>query len=252
MPVGGASIDLLVGYDHAYIINALHAISTSTNCDEHPSAAFSRLCWTIFGGMVPQPRPVITNRAEINHVQRLVEDDIKALFYSDVAGVKLTTVCACSDKELAEAKFLIHARRTTEITQEGRVRASMSWRDGYPEVLSFNMEKTVSRMYQQENSLRRKGRLEEYNKEIRDLLTQGFVRPLTEAESNDGRGWYLDTTPSTERTRPARRSVSCVTPPHSSRVCRSMTVFTKDLTYSTTSSPVSSHGVAIELLSWET
>ena len=192
MPVGGASIDLLVGYDHAYLINALHTISSSTNYDEHPSAAFSRLGWTIFGGMIPQPRPVITNRAEINHVQRLAEEDIKALFYSDVAGVKPTTACACSDKELAEAKFLIHARRTTEITEEGQVRVSMPWRDGYPEALPFNKEKTVSRMYQQENSLRRKGRLEEYNKEIRDLLTQGFVRPLTEAESNDGRGWYIE------------------------------------------------------------
>ena len=115
MPVGGASIDLLVGYDHAYLINALHTIPSSTNADEHPRAAFSRLGWTIFGGMIPQPRPVITNRAEINHVQRLVEEDTKALFYSDVAAVKPTTACACSDHEFAEAKFLIHARRTTEI-----------------------------------------------------------------------------------------------------------------------------------------
>ncbi len=118
MPVGVASIDILVGYDHAYLINALHTISASTNSDEHPSAAFSRLGWTIFGGMIPQPRPVIKNRAEINHVQRLAEEDIKALFYSDVAGVKPTTACACSDKELAEAKFLIHARRTTEIPKK--------------------------------------------------------------------------------------------------------------------------------------
>ena len=73
IPVGGASIDLLVGYDHAYLINALHTISTSTDSDdEHPSAAFSRLGWTLFGGMIRQPRPVIRNRAEINHVQRFV------------------------------------------------------------------------------------------------------------------------------------------------------------------------------------
>ena len=73
IPVGGASIDLLVGYDHAYLINALHTISTSTDSDdEHPSAAFSRLGWTLFGGMTRQPRPVIRNRAEINHVQRFV------------------------------------------------------------------------------------------------------------------------------------------------------------------------------------
>ena len=68
----------------------------------------------------------------------------------------------------------------------------MPWRDGYPDALPFNKEKTVARMYQQENDLKRKGRIEEYNKEIYDLLTQGFVRPLTSAEANDGRGWYLE------------------------------------------------------------
>ena len=68
----------------------------------------------------------------------------------------------------------------------------MPWRDGYPDALPFNKDKTVARMYQQENDLKRKGRIEEYNKEIYDLLTQGFVRPLTSAEANDGRGWYLE------------------------------------------------------------
>ena len=47
-------------------------------------------------------------------------------------------------------------------------------------------------MYQQENAFDANDTFEEYNKEIRDLLTQGFVRPLTPAEANDGRGWYLE------------------------------------------------------------
>ena len=250
MPVGGACIDLLVGYDHAYLINALHTISTSTNSDEHPSAAFSRLGWTIFGGVIPQPRPVIKNCAEINHVQRIVEEDVKALLYSDVAGVKPTTACACSDKELAEAKFLIHGRRTTEITEEGRVRVSMPWRDGYPEALPFSKEKTVYRMYQQENSLRRKGRLEEYNKEIRDLLTQGFVRPLTEAESNDGRGWYLEhhAVYREDKTSTKVRIVWNAAAQFKGVSLNDGFHKGPDLL----NNLISSHGVAIELLSWET
>ena len=53
---------------------------------------------------IQPPRAIA--RSAVHHVQRLIEDDIKKLFYSDVAGVKPTTACICSDKELAEAKFL--------------------------------------------------------------------------------------------------------------------------------------------------
>ena len=68
----------------------------------------------------------------------------------------------------------------------------MAWRDGYPDALPFNKEKTIARMYQQENALKRKGRLEEYNGEIRALLSQGFVRPLTSEDAGDNRGWFLE------------------------------------------------------------
>ena len=67
----------------------------------------------------------------------------------------------------------------------------MPWRDGYPDALPSNKEKTIARMYQQENTLKRTGRLDEYNGEIRALLSQGFVRKLTPEEADDGRGWYL-------------------------------------------------------------
>ena len=186
------AIDLLVEYDHAYFITALRTISAPTNSGQHPSAAYTRLGWTIFGEAILQPRAVVSNLSSVHHVQRIEEeDDLKALFYSAVAGVKPTSACVCSDKELAEVKFLKHAKTTTEITDEERIRIRMPWLDGYPDSLPFNKEKTVYRTYQHESALKRKGRLKEYNKEIRDLLTQGFVHPLTPAEANDGRGWYL-------------------------------------------------------------
>ena len=191
-PLAGAEIDLLVGYDHAYLITAVHTISAPTRSEVCPSAAYTRLGWTLFGGLIPKPRAIVTNSQSIHHVQRLEEEDLKSLFYSDVVGVKPTSACVCSDKELAEAKFLKHAKATTEITDEGRIRVSMPWRDGFPEALPFNKAKTVARMLQQENALKRKDRLESYNQEIYDLLTQGFVRPLTTEEANDGRGWYLE------------------------------------------------------------
>ena len=190
VPLAKEKIDLLVGYDQAYLISTLHTISSPTNEAQLPSAACTRLGWVLYGGQIQPPRAVA--RSAVHHVQRLIEDDIKKLFYSDVAGVKPTTACICSDKELAESKFLLHAKTTTSITKEGRIKVFMPWRDGYPEALPFNKEKTVARMYQQENSLRRNGRLEAYNAEIRNLITQGFVRPLTIEETHDGRGWYLE------------------------------------------------------------
>ena len=244
VPLAKEKIDLLVEYDQAFLISTLHTISSPTNEAQLPSAACTRLGWVLFGGQIQPPRAIA--RSAVHHVQRLIEDDIKKLFYSDVAGVKPTTACICSDKELAEAKFLQHARTTTSITQEGRVRVFMPWRDGYPEALPFNKEKTVARMYQQENSLRRNGRLEAYNAEIRNIITQGFVRPLTiERLTTDVVGiWSI--TPSIEKTSPRRRPASSGTPPHCSRAFHSTTAFTKAPTYSTHSSHVFSLGVATE------
>ena len=94
LPLAGTAIDLLVGYDHAYLITALHTISAPTNADRHPSAAYARLGWTIYGGMIPQSRAVVSNVSSVHHVRRLEEeDDLKPLFYSDVAGVKPTSAC---------------------------------------------------------------------------------------------------------------------------------------------------------------
>jgi len=110
--------------------------------------------------MIPQPRAVVSNVSSIHRVRRLEEeDDLKTLFYSYVAGMKPTSACVCSDKELAGALFLKHARRTTEISNEGRIRDRMPWRDGYRDALPINKEKTMARMYQTENALKRKGRL---------------------------------------------------------------------------------------------
>ena len=100
LPLIGTAIELLVGYDHAYLIT----ISAPTNSDQHPSAAYTRLGWTIFGGAIPQPRAVVSNLSSVHHVQRLEEgDDLRALFYSDVTGVKPTSACVCSDKDCTHA-----------------------------------------------------------------------------------------------------------------------------------------------------
>ena len=81
VPLAGAEIDLLVGYDHAYVITAVHTISAPTRSEVCPSAAYTRLGWTLFGGLIPKPRAIVTNSQSIHHVQRLEEEDLKSLFY---------------------------------------------------------------------------------------------------------------------------------------------------------------------------
>ena len=187
LPLAGTSIDLLVGYDHAYLFTALHTISASTNAERHPGAAYVRLGWTIYGGIIPQPRAVVSNVSSVNHARRLEEeDDLKTLFYSDVAGVKLTSA---TTKNWPKPS----SRNTPEERPRSPTKEESEYAcRGYPDALPFNKEKTIARKYQQENALKRKGPLEEYNGEIRVLLSQGFVRPLTPEEADDGRGWYLE------------------------------------------------------------
>ena len=58
LPLAGAEIDLIVGYDHAYLITAVHTISAPTRSEVCPSAAYTRLGWTLFGGLIPKPRAI--------------------------------------------------------------------------------------------------------------------------------------------------------------------------------------------------
>ena len=178
-----------------YLITALRTISAPTNSYQHPSAACTRFGWTTFGGTIPQPRAVVSNLSSVHHVQRLEEeDDLKALFYSDVAGVKPTCAYVCSDKELAEAKFLKHAKTTTEITDERRIRVRMPWRDGYPDALPFNKEKTVARMYQQGKRLetqRTPSRVQQRNIQYLDSR----IRKSTHTCRSKRRSWVVSRTP---------------------------------------------------------
>ena len=56
LPLAGAEIDILIGYDYAYLTTSVRTISAPNSTDHHPSASFTRLGWTLFGGMIPQPK----------------------------------------------------------------------------------------------------------------------------------------------------------------------------------------------------
>ena len=114
LPLAGAEIDLLVGYDYAYLTTSVRSISAPNSTGHRqPSASFTRLGWTLFGGMIPQPKSCTGNQSAVQHLQR-ISDDTKATFYCDVPGVNPTTDCVCTDTDMDDAKCLKRAR-TTEI-----------------------------------------------------------------------------------------------------------------------------------------
>ena len=114
LPLAGAEIDLLVGYDYAYLTTSVRSISAPNSTGHHqPSASFTRLGWTLFGGMIPQPKSCTGNQSAVQHLQR-ISDDTKATFYCDVPGVNATTDCVCTGTDMDDAKCLKRAR-TTEI-----------------------------------------------------------------------------------------------------------------------------------------
>ena len=114
LPLAGAEIDLLVGYDYAYLTTSVRTISAPNSTGHHhPSASFTRLGWTLFGGMIPQRKSSTGKQSAVQHLQR-ISDDTKATFYWDVPGVNPTTDCVCTDTDMDDAKCLKRAR-TTEI-----------------------------------------------------------------------------------------------------------------------------------------
>ena len=90
---------------------SVRTISAPNSTGHHPSASFSRLGWTLFGGMIPETKSFTGNQSAVQHLQRIT-DDTKATFYWDVAGVKPTTDYVCTDTEMEEMKCIKCARTT--------------------------------------------------------------------------------------------------------------------------------------------
>ncbi|XP_064115221.1 uncharacterized protein LOC135221349 [Macrobrachium nipponense] len=161
--------------------------------DEYPHlnaarelAVRSILGWTIFGGNIPKPKPHAASRVQfLNHLE-----DLQKLYTSDVVGVKPTTLCVCSDKEIAESQFIKHCRNKLCINADGRMTVKMPWKPGFPEALECNKPQAEIRLMSQEKRLIKNGTFDEYSEEIQKLIDSCFVRELYPEESRD-EGWYL-------------------------------------------------------------
>ncbi|XP_071952624.1 uncharacterized protein [Antedon mediterranea] len=186
LPAEEAEIDLLIGYDYQSLTTPLKTIRSLTDPDTSPTAAKSALGWTIIGQTIPKPTSNV-----ISHITNITfMDDSQLLYTSDVIGVKPTTLCTCTDKEIAESQFIKHCRKNLQINEKGRITVEMPWKDGFPESLDCNRVQAVTRMISHEARLLKNKQINDYNYEIQALLDNGFTRELTPSEDRN-EGWYL-------------------------------------------------------------
>ena len=123
MPLNDTDVDILIGYDNAYLMKSSAYLQHHNDPQNHPTAVETLLGWYVFG-----PK---TNAStdQLIHVHRVYIDENPRHFYSlyetNVCGVKPTSICTCSDKKIVESQFLKHVRSTIQQTEDGRVEVSL-------------------------------------------------------------------------------------------------------------------------------
>ena len=195
--ISGGEVDILIGGDYGPLIQTERSITAPVDPDNSPSIACTRLGSYIYGGLNNPLRRAMNNVLSVNAIDMSHNINIEQLrhfFYSDVIGVKPTSICVCSDKEIAESAFIKHVRKTTKINEEGRVEVSCPWRPGFPSNLPNNFFAVREQMIRKQKQCERNGKLEVYNSLVHDLINRRFVRILSPEETMrcpDENSWYL-------------------------------------------------------------
>ena len=102
----------------------------------------------------------------ISRIQCLSKmDDIEQLYTSDIVRVTPTTVCVCTDSEIAESNFIKHCRDKLSVNQDGPMTVEMPWKSGLHEKLACNISQAKIYLKKQEKRLIKKGTPNEYNTE---------------------------------------------------------------------------------------
>jgi hypothetical protein len=133
--------------------------------------------------------------AKVNFLSKSEDQQLRDFFHGDILGVKPTKFCTCSDTEISDTAFIKHVKATTTISDEGRVRIQMPWKPGFPEALPNNYDRAFTQMEKREKRLVRDGKLDEYNREIDNLVERGVVRILDSKEAahaKEEKSWYLN------------------------------------------------------------
>ena len=164
----------MIGLEYAPLIIPERVVRDQTHPDNYPSVAVTRLGCYVYGGLTKFSEKLSNSILTLNHVSRFEENSLKNFFYGDIIGVKPSSLCVCSNNEIAEAAFIKHVKNTTYINSDGRVCIEMPWKSGFPENLPNNYSGAMGLMIKRENQLLKNGKLEIYNTEIQNLSLLGI------------------------------------------------------------------------------
>lgn len=184
--LSGGPVDVLLGTD---LPEAHRDFKVLTGNPGEPIAKKNIFGWAALGHINEENAP------GINAIEAIDEEstsyDIKKLLFQDQVGVKPTRYCVCSGKEMQECEFIRHVQETTTVLEDGRIQVRMPWKPGHPN-LPNNWSMAYKRMVSKENQLAKKGKLEEFNNEIKALVDREVVVKLQPAAVNPSEpAWYL-------------------------------------------------------------
>jgi hypothetical protein len=63
-------VDLLIGRDYAPYIQTLNVLQAPSDPDKHPSIAFTKLGFYLFGGIVEPPKPLFATMTKVNFLSK--------------------------------------------------------------------------------------------------------------------------------------------------------------------------------------
>ena len=189
VPKEPSDVDILIGFDNANLMTPTKYLKHQSESDEFPTAVETKLGWYIYG---PCCENSVYNTSSVHYVRLHDEPpDIRAWYEADIAGVKPTRLCACSEKEVAESQFIKHVRETMHLTEEKRIEVSLPWKEGFPFCLKFNRNQALAKLNSLEHRLMKSQLFDIYEREMKSIIDTYAERVSPEDIINE-KGWYLD------------------------------------------------------------
>ena len=97
----------------------------------------------------------------------------------------------CSEEEMRECAFIRQVKESTKVLEDGRIEVKMPWKRGHPNLPS-SWSMAYQRMESKEKQLKKKGRLQAFNEEVRKLVDRDVVAKLHSSEVKpEDPAWYL-------------------------------------------------------------
>ena len=184
--VRGGPVDVLLGTD---LPEVHHDYKVFAGNPEEPITKKNVFGWSVLG-RIEKEGAVGVHFVEILD-EEATNNDLKRLLFQDQVGIKPTRYCVCSEEEMRECAFIQQVKESTKVLEDGGIEVKMPWKRGHPNLPS-SWSVAYQRMESKEKQLKKKGRLQAFNEEVRKLVDRDVVVKLHSSEVKpEDPAWYL-------------------------------------------------------------